>query len=65
MFIYYQIQGNYDEAGRLYERSLAIREKALGPDHPAVATTLNNRAGLLEAQVRAVKICQEFSRDAK
>ena len=46
-------QGKYDEAGQLYERSLAIREKAYGPDHPAVASALNNRAGLLKNQVRA------------
>ncbi|CAM9810889.1 unnamed protein product, partial [Ectocarpus sp. 8 AP-2014] len=25
-------------------------EKTLGPDHPALATGLNNRAGLLESQ---------------
>ena len=26
----------------MYERSLAIKEKALGPDHPLVAGTLGN-----------------------
>ena len=45
----------------MYERSLAIREKALGPDHPDVAQSLNNRAVLLEAQVRVVRIFQEIS----
>jgi Tetratricopeptide repeat len=35
-------QGRYGEAEPLYLRSLAIREKALGPDHPDVATVLNN-----------------------
>ena len=45
-------QGNYEDAKPLYERSLAIREKVLGPDHPDVATCLNNLAGLLESQVR-------------
>ncbi|CAB1106731.1 unnamed protein product [Ectocarpus sp. CCAP 1310/34] len=53
-------QGNYDEAGKLYERSLAIREKALGPDHPDVAQSLNNWALLLEAQVRAIRIPGSF-----
>ncbi|CAN0543301.1 unnamed protein product, partial [Laminaria digitata] len=43
-------QGNYAEAGPLYKRSLAIKEKALGPEHPSVATSLNNLAGLLETQ---------------
>ncbi|CAN0570484.1 unnamed protein product, partial [Ectocarpus sp. 12 AP-2014] len=27
-----------------------MEEKALGPEHPSLATTLNNRAGLLKAQ---------------
>jgi tetratricopeptide (TPR) repeat protein len=34
----------------LYERALAIWEKQLGPDHPDTATSLNNLAGLLQAQ---------------
>ena len=38
--------GRYAEAEPLYERALAIREKALGPDHPDVATSLNNLAVL-------------------
>jgi hypothetical protein len=29
-----------------YKRSLAIWEKVLGPDHPDVATVLNNLAAL-------------------
>ena len=45
-------QGEYDDAKPLYERSLAIREKVLGPDHPGVATGLNNLAELLKSQVR-------------
>ncbi|CAB1107477.1 unnamed protein product [Ectocarpus sp. CCAP 1310/34] len=44
----YICQGNYAEAKPLYERSQAIRKKVLGPDHPDVATVLNNRAGLLK-----------------
>ena len=34
----------------MYERSLAIREKVLGPDHPNVAQSLNNLAGLYRDQ---------------
>ena len=33
----YDDQGRYAEAEPLYKRALAIREKALGPDHPDVA----------------------------
>ena len=35
------------EAEPLYQRALAIREKALGPEHPEVATVLENYAPLL------------------
>ena len=44
-------QGNFGDAKPLCERSLAILEKALGPDHPHVATALHNLAGLLKIQV--------------
>lgn len=46
------LQGKYDEADPLYLRAIAITEKALGPDHPSLAESLNNRAELLTAQVR-------------
>jgi len=45
----------YDEAEPLYQRSLAIKEKALGPDHPGVAVTLNNLASLYLSQGRYEK----------
>ena len=37
-------QGDYAGAQPLHERALAIREAALGPEHPHVATSLNNLA---------------------
>ena len=40
----YQAQGRYPEAEPLYQRSLAITEKALGPEHPHVAQSLENYA---------------------
>ncbi len=43
-------QGQYAAAEPLYRRSLAISEKALGPDHPDVALSLNNLAVLLGDQ---------------
>jgi len=43
-------KGDFDEARELYERSLAIREKTLGPDHPGVAFSLNNLGALLSRQ---------------
>lgn len=44
-------QGNYADAGPLYTRSLGIREKVLGPDHPDVAFSLSGLAALLDSQV--------------
>ena len=41
--------GDYAKAEPLYQRALAIREKALGPEHPDTATSLNNLAVLYEA----------------
>jgi tetratricopeptide (TPR) repeat protein len=46
--ILYHEQGKYVEAELLYKRALAISEKALGKDHPDVATVLENMAVVLE-----------------
>ncbi|CAM9226204.1 unnamed protein product [Ectocarpus sp. 13 AM-2016] len=43
-------QGKYAEAEPLNERSQAIRENVLGPEHPDVANSLNNRARLFASQ---------------
>jgi tetratricopeptide (TPR) repeat protein len=48
----YRHQARYSEAEPLYKRSLAIRENALGADHPAVAIDLNNLATLYNNQGR-------------
>jgi tetratricopeptide (TPR) repeat protein len=40
----YQRKGELLEAERRFRRALAIKEKILGPDHPAMAPTLNNLA---------------------
>lgn len=42
----YRDQSKFKEAGVLLNDALAIREKTLGSDHPAVAATLNNLAVL-------------------
>jgi hypothetical protein len=44
--------GRLAEAEPLMKRALAIDEAAFGPDHPDVATRLNNLAGLLQATSR-------------
>jgi len=48
--IYHQERATFAEAAPLYQRALAIREKALGPDHPDTATSLNSLAGLYQDQ---------------
>lgn len=47
-------QGKLDEAEPLFERALDIRERVLGPEHPDVASTLNNLADLSTCMVRYV-----------
>jgi hypothetical protein len=47
-----QRAGNYVEAISVAQQLLAIREKALGPDHRDVATSLNNLAALYDKQGR-------------
>ena len=63
----YSNQGQYAKAEPLYERALAIYEKALGPEHPDVATSLESYAillrnidlpedaALLESRARAIR----------
>lgn len=46
------LAGKYVEATAIAKRSLAIREKALGPNHPDVATSLNNLGELYRLQGR-------------
>ncbi|CAN0184565.1 unnamed protein product, partial [Ectocarpus sp. 8 AP-2014] len=40
-------QDKYTKAESLYLRAIEVQETMLGPDHQDLATTLNNRAGLL------------------
>ena len=48
----YETQAKYNQAEPLIKRSLAIREKSLGADHPDVAQSLENFAVLLKATHR-------------
>jgi CHAT domain-containing protein/Flp pilus assembly protein TadD len=63
------LRKDYASAGPLFQRALLIRQKALGPRHPDVATSLHayavflNNTGRLEeaveTQARAVDIAEE------
>ena len=51
----YRDQGRYAKAEPLFKRALAIFEKALGPEHPNVAQSLENYAGLLRKTGRSAE----------
>ena len=55
--------GKYWEAEESVKRALVIREKALGPDHPDVAASLNNLALLYYAQGRYSEAEPLYQRD--
>ena len=44
----YKDEGKYTEAEALYKRTLAMREKILGPQDPAIAVVLRNYASVLK-----------------
>ncbi len=48
--LYVQQRAQFAEAQDTLQRALAISERVYGPDHPTVATGLNNLAGVLRAQ---------------
>ena len=50
------LQGKYAEAESLCLRVIDKEETRLGPDHPSIASQLNNLASVLEAQVRVVTV---------
>jgi tetratricopeptide (TPR) repeat protein len=66
---YFHGRAAYSQAFPLYREALSINEKALGPEHPATATSLNNLAQLLRNQgglaaarplyERALAICEK------
>jgi tetratricopeptide (TPR) repeat protein len=53
--LFYQDQGQYEQAEPLYQRVLAIREKVLGPEHLDTARSLDNLAILYHNQLQYAK----------
>ncbi|CAN0353702.1 unnamed protein product, partial [Ectocarpus sp. 13 AM-2016] len=47
------LQGDYPQAEQLLARAAEIWKASFGPEHPKVATALNNLAFVLEKQVRS------------
>src|SRR5215472_9425352 len=58
----YRAERNYPEAEQLYQRSLAIREQALGPEHVDVADSLNGLAEIYYAQKKYAEAEQLYQR---
>ncbi len=46
MAIIYLDEGQYAQAQPLFEQTLSIKERSLGPEHPDTATSLDNLASL-------------------
>ena len=61
---YLYVRARYAEAEPLYRQALAIREAALGPDHPDTAQSLNNLAVLLRIQGHLYGEAEELPRRA-
>jgi tetratricopeptide (TPR) repeat protein len=61
----YESQGKYAKAEEFYQRSLKVLEKALGPDHPYVASVLNNLAVLYESEGRDADAEPLYQRSAR
>ena len=61
----YYMQDEYVQAEPLYNRSLTIREEALGPNHPDVASSLENLARLYRATHRGKEAAKLEQRAAK
>jgi tetratricopeptide (TPR) repeat protein len=59
-----EARGNTAQAESLYLRSLQIREKVLGSDHPQVATSLNNLALLYSRSLGRYSEAERYFRRA-
>ena len=55
-------QGEYAKALEYYSKDLAISEKALGPAHPSVGSTLGNMAGVYQEQGEYAKAIEHYGR---
>ena len=49
-FIMLDQQGRYSEAAKVAEETLTVAEKTFGPEHPYMATSLNNLASVYHSQ---------------
>ena len=60
----YRVQGRFDEAEPLFERTLTIQKNFLGPDNRDIVPTLEGYASLLRAADRTVEATKFEARAA-
>jgi tetratricopeptide (TPR) repeat protein len=60
--VYLEGRAVFKEARLLLEEALSIRERKLGPEHPAVATSLNNIGVLVESMAKLDEARAVFER---
>jgi tetratricopeptide (TPR) repeat protein len=58
----YDSQGQYDKAIEYYEKSLVIRLKAFGPDHPDVGASYNNLGVAYDSQGQYDKAVEYYKK---
>ena len=63
--LYLRIRAEFVEAKSILERAVRIDEQAFGPDHPEVATDVNNLGGVLQALGDLPGARQAFERALK
>ncbi len=56
---YYEEVGDYDKAEILLSRAVAMKERSLGPDHPALAEDLH-RLGMLNSELNDYDRAEEL-----
>jgi len=59
----YSDQGRLAEAEAMYQRALAGKEKALGPEHTSTLNTINNLGNLYINQGRLVEAEAMYQRE--
>lgn len=60
---HFRDQGKYKEAANLLNDALGIREKTLGPDHPAVSYTSEHAYCCIVYFAYPVPYCNSYSAD--
>ena len=58
----YQMQGNHDQAKKLFKRCLEVRELQLGAEHPSTLTAVAGLAGIYKEQGNFEKAQDLYSR---